>query len=39
MDKSMIRSSQRSFTKGKSYLTNLITFYNEISGLVDKGRV
>ncbi|GAB0179021.1 mitochondrial enolase superfamily member 1 [Grus japonensis] len=37
-DKKIIRSSQYGFTKGKSYLTNLITFYGEMAGLVDEGR-
>ncbi|KAK4818703.1 hypothetical protein QYF61_017924 [Mycteria americana] len=33
-----IRSSQNGFTKGKSCLTNLINFYNEMTGLRDEGR-
>lgn len=33
------RSSQPGFTKGESPLTNLITFYGEMKGLVDEGRV
>jgi len=37
-DKKVIRNSQYGFTKAKSFLTNLTTFYNELSGLVDKGR-
>ncbi|KAK4826426.1 hypothetical protein QYF61_008959 [Mycteria americana] len=37
-DKKIIRSSQHGFAKGKSCLTNLIIFYNEMSGLVDEGR-
>ena len=32
------RSSQCGFTKGKSYLTNLINFCDEMTGLVDEGR-
>lgn len=30
-DKKMIRSCQRGFIKGKSCLTNLTTFYNEVT--------
>jgi len=36
-DKKITRSSQE-FTKGKSYLTNLRNFYEEMTGIVDKGR-
>jgi len=38
-NKKVIRRSHHGFTKGKSCLTSLITFYNEIIGLVDEGRV
>ncbi|PKU49579.1 rna-directed dna polymerase from mobile element jockey- hypothetical protein [Limosa lapponica baueri] len=37
-DKKALMSSQHGFTKGKSRLTNLITFYNEKTGLVDEER-
>jgi len=37
-NKKIIRSSQHGFTKGKSCLTNLITFYVEMTGLVDEQR-
>ncbi|KAK4818417.1 hypothetical protein QYF61_012951 [Mycteria americana] len=41
-DRRVIKSSQRGFSKGKSCLTNLITFYNGYltkpsTGLVDEG--
>ncbi|KAK4816784.1 hypothetical protein QYF61_022896 [Mycteria americana] len=37
-DKKIIKSSQHSFTEGKSRLTNLINFCDEGTGLVDDWR-
>lgn len=34
----MTRNSQHGFTEVKLCLTNLITFYNELIGVVDKRR-
>ncbi|CAM4605533.1 unnamed protein product, partial [Caretta caretta] len=37
-ERKVIRNSQHGFTKGKSCLTNLITFYGQITGSVDEGK-
>ncbi|CAM4552355.1 unnamed protein product [Lepidochelys olivacea] len=37
-ERKVIRNSQHGFTKGWSCLTNLITFYDKITGSVDEGK-
>ncbi|CAM4601780.1 unnamed protein product [Lepidochelys olivacea] len=37
-ERKVIRNSQHGFTKGKSCLTNLIAFYDEITGSVHEGK-
>lgn len=37
-DKKAFRSIQHEFTKGKSCLTGLINFYDDMTALVDEGR-
>ena len=38
-DKQMIRPSQHEFMKDRSCLTNLISFYDKVTCLVDEGKV
>ena len=38
VEEKKVMSSQHGFTKGKSCLTNLIAFYNGMTGWVDKER-
>ncbi|CAM4649613.1 unnamed protein product [Lepidochelys olivacea] len=37
-ERKVIRNSHHGFAKGKSCLTNLIAFYDEIAGFVDEGK-
>ncbi|GAB0175892.1 mitochondrial enolase superfamily member 1 [Grus japonensis] len=37
-DNQVIRPSQHGFMKGRSYLTNLISFYDKVTCLVDEGK-
>ncbi|CAM5144120.1 unnamed protein product [Eretmochelys imbricata] len=37
-ERKVIRNSQHGFTEGKSCLTNMIAFYDEITGSVDMGK-
>ena len=37
-EKKVIRKSQHGFSKGKSCLTNLIAFYDDMTGWVEQGR-
>ncbi|CAM4529932.1 unnamed protein product [Lepidochelys kempii] len=37
-ERKVIRNSQHGFTKGRSCLTNLIAFYDEITGSMDEGK-
>jgi len=37
-DNQRIRPSQHGFVKGRSFLTNLICFYDQVTHLVDEGK-
>lgn len=38
-EKKVTKSSLHGYVKGKSHITNLITVYNEMTGLVDEGKI
>ena len=38
LDSQGIRPSQHQFGKGRSCLSNLISFYNKVTGLADEGK-
>ena len=35
----VIRDSQHGFSRGRSYLPNIVAFYERVTMLVDKGKV